>query len=250
MTKLDPKHYLKYSQIQMGVAADLIAQIDWQGNERLLDVGSGDGKITAYLRELVAEVVGVDLCENMVDFASELFPHIRFERQSADEMSFDKPFDVITCLSALHWVRQPVKAFERMAEALKPGGMAYILTYPAESIYWRPMQKTAQDPLFAPYLASLVSPHAAQHYCEAAQQAGLEVISSKLQGHFATHDSLENAKSYIQAWLPNLIDLPKELRTPFIDLASSYQATQAVDQGDGKIHLPYTTLVLILQKPS
>lgn len=233
----------------MGVAAELIAQIDWQGTERLLDVGSGDGKITAFLRELVADVEGVDLCENMVHFASQLFPHIRFTRQSAEEMTFDKPFDVITCLSALHWVRQRVRAFEKMACALKPGGRAYILTYPAESMYWRPMYKTAQDPLFAPYVASLASTSPAQHYCEAAQQAGLEVISSMLQDHFATHDTLENLKSYIQAWLPNLIDLPEELKSRFIDLATSHLAAQAVDQGDHKIHLPYTTLVMTLQKP-
>lgn len=249
MTRLDPKHYLKYSQIQMGVAANLIAQIDWQGNERLLDVGSGDGKITAFLRELVAEVVGIDLCQNMVNFASELFPHICFERQSAEEMTFERPFDVITCLSALHWVRQPLKAFEKMASALKPGGRAYVLTYPSESIFWNPMYKTTKDPLFAPYMASVVSAYPAKYYCEVAQQAGLEVISSTLQGHFATHDTLENIRSYIQAWLPNFIDLPEELRSPFLDGAIQNQAVQAVDQGDGKIHLPYTTLVLIVQKP-
>lgn len=250
MARLDPKHYLKYSQIQMGVAAELIAQMDLQGKERLLDVGSGDGKITAFLRELVADVEGVDLCENMVHFASQLFPHIRFTRQNAEEMIFDKPFDVITCLSALHWVRRPVKAFKKMANALKPGGRAYILTYPVESMYWGPMYKAAQDPLFAPYLPSLATAYPAAHYCEAAQQAGLEVISSALQDHFATHDTLENIKSYIHAWLPNLIDLPDdELKSRFIDLAISYHRAQAVDLGDHKIHLPYKTLVLILKKP-
>lgn len=249
MAKLDPRHYLKYSKIQMGVAAELISQIHWKGNARLLDVGSGDGKITALLNELAGEAVGVDQCEDMVEFAAELFPHICFERHDAEEMTFNKPFDLLTCLSALHWVRQPGKALEKMAIALKPGGKAYILTYPTESVYWRPMQKAAQDPLFAPYQASLPVVHSARSYVEMAEQAGFTVLSSTVQEHFATHDNLENAKAYIMGWLANFITLPDAtLSSRFIDLAASYQAAQAVDKGDGKLHLPYATLVMVLQK--
>ncbi|MFC2049445.1 class I SAM-dependent methyltransferase [Chlamydiota bacterium] len=200
--ELDPRHYLRYSKIQMGSAAEVIAEIAWTGNERLLDVGSGDGKITALLNELAGEAVGVDLSANMVAFASEHFPNIHFEQQNAEEMLFERPFDLLTSFSALHWVRRPERALEKMARALKPGGKAYILTYPEESPGWGQLLKTAQDPLFAPYTASIAPIHSAKRYNEMAQQAGFEVLSSSLETRFAEHDSLENIKAMESSTCP------------------------------------------------
>ncbi len=246
---LDPRHYLKYSKVQMSVAAEVIEQIHLRGDEKILDVGCGDGKITALLHEMAQEAVGIDLCTNMIAFASELFPHLTFEQHNAEEMAFENRFDVITCLSALHWMRNPVKALVQMKKALKRGGRAYILTYPKESIYWQPSLRTLADPRFSPYQASAAPIHSAAHYLEMAKMAGFEIPFHELKEHFASHQDIEEAKAYIRGWLPSFIPLPDQLMDPFIQTTVQYQLSQAVDQGDGQLHLPYTKLVMVLQRP-
>lgn len=220
MANLDPNHYIKYSKIQLGLAAELIEKISFKGDERLLDIGSGDGKITAFLQELVpnGEVVGVDSSEEMIAFARDLFPHIKFEKQDAEEMVFIHPFDLITSFNALHWVSQPKKAAKQMFNALKPGGRAYILTFPYESPYWRPLEKTLQNPLFSAYASQAISFLTTEEYRTVFKEAGFILESLELEDRIVSHSSPEELKKYIQGWLPSYLSLPEDLSGIFLDL--------------------------------
>lgn len=68
--------YASNSAVQQTWARELIIQLNLQGNERILDVGCGDGKITAELARSVphGSIVGVDASSQMIEFADETFP--------------------------------------------------------------------------------------------------------------------------------------------------------------------------------
>jgi trans-aconitate 2-methyltransferase len=86
MTEWDASEYAKVSALQQKMAAEALSLIHLEGTERVLDVGCGNGKITAEIAARVPEgsVLGVDVSEEMITFASSHFgptirPNLRFE---------------------------------------------------------------------------------------------------------------------------------------------------------------------------
>jgi trans-aconitate methyltransferase len=59
----DSEDYLKHSSAQYKWAKELLGKLDLQGTESILDIGCGDGKITAMIASLVpsGDVVGIDI---------------------------------------------------------------------------------------------------------------------------------------------------------------------------------------------
>src|SRR5512137_448065 len=72
MHKWDPADYQKSSSAQYNWAMALIADLLLEGDERILDIGCGDGRITAHLASLVpgGSVLGIDLSPDMIRFAA------------------------------------------------------------------------------------------------------------------------------------------------------------------------------------
>ncbi|MBN1511760.1 MAG: class I SAM-dependent methyltransferase [Phycisphaerae bacterium] len=102
---------------------------------RVLDVGSGSGDTLLELAEHLpdAELVGVDLCQTLLDIsrrkASErgLDGRVRFEEASATALPYDDvSFDVVFSQDTLHMVDDPVRMLNECARVLKPGGVARI----------------------------------------------------------------------------------------------------------------------------
>jgi trans-aconitate methyltransferase len=68
--------YAANSAVQQTWARELIAQLQLRGDEHVLDVGCGDGKVSAEIAQTVprGSVVGVDASPQMIEFARKTFP--------------------------------------------------------------------------------------------------------------------------------------------------------------------------------
>src|SRR5262249_828930 len=75
MTEWNASEYNSRSALQKWLAGKSLAGLDVRGSERVLDVGCGDGKITAEIAERLpsGSVVGVDPSTGMITFAREHF---------------------------------------------------------------------------------------------------------------------------------------------------------------------------------
>ncbi|HVO39602.1 MAG TPA: methyltransferase domain-containing protein [Spirochaetia bacterium] len=125
----DAEEYARNSSAQLAWARELIGKLSLRGHERILDIGCGDGKITAELARLAprGEAVGVDNSEEMIRRASAAFPaasipNLSFKRMDAGALSFEAPFDVAFSNAALHWLRDHASMLRGVAAILKPGG--------------------------------------------------------------------------------------------------------------------------------
>jgi trans-aconitate methyltransferase len=67
--KWDAQEYEKYSQGQQKWARELIEKISLKGTENVLDLGCGDGKVTAEISKIVSKgsIIGVDNSAVMID---------------------------------------------------------------------------------------------------------------------------------------------------------------------------------------
>lgn len=97
--------------------------IDWlaaRPGERILDLGCGDGVLTADLADLGAIVTGVDSSEDFIAAAKARGLDARLK--DGQSLSFSSEFDAVFSNAALHWMTDAPAVVRGVARALKPGG--------------------------------------------------------------------------------------------------------------------------------
>ena len=109
--------YQNNSGFQWNCAINSIQKAQWKGNESILDIGCGDGKITAFLSKEITQssVIGLDVSEKMIDLASSLFlpgeyKNLCFIKGDALSLPFENKFDMVVSFYTLHWVEKSKKA--------------------------------------------------------------------------------------------------------------------------------------------
>lgn len=94
--------------------------LDPQPGETILDVGCGDGTLTAEIAERGASVVGIDNSLSMVAAAKARRLDARL--MDAAELKFSEAFDAAFSNATLHWVLAKQRAARAIWFALRPGG--------------------------------------------------------------------------------------------------------------------------------
>ena len=182
--------YARHSSLQAAMADEVLSKLPLQGDEQLLDVGCGDGKLSARIAAQLPRgaVLGVDASADMVAFARQQFdaaawPNLRFEVVDARRLNFDARFDRVVSFNALHWVPQQAEALRGIRAALKPQGRAHLrlVTRAALTSLEEVAEAVRKEPTWAPHFAGFSDPYLrldAQQYGELAASLGLRTISS------------------------------------------------------------------------
>ena len=78
--KWNAADYAANSIVQQSWARELIAKLNLRGDERILDIGCGDGKVTAEMAKAVPRgfVAGTDASAEMIEFAQKSFPKKKY----------------------------------------------------------------------------------------------------------------------------------------------------------------------------
>ena len=115
-----PARYAANARFVSDYGADLIELLAPRPGERILDLGCGDGALTAELIERGADVVGIDASAAMVDAARKR--GIDAHPGRAESLPFESEFDAVFSNAALHWVPDADAVLAGMHRALRPGG--------------------------------------------------------------------------------------------------------------------------------
>lgn len=125
----NPEEYARSSSAQTGWAMELIERLAPRQGESVLDIGCGEGRVSAELarRTPGGRVVGVDSSPEMIEKARASFPpdihrNISFEIMDARSLAFQDSFDAAFSNAALHWVKDHPTVLRGTARALKRGG--------------------------------------------------------------------------------------------------------------------------------
>jgi 2-polyprenyl-6-hydroxyphenyl methylase/3-demethylubiquinone-9 3-methyltransferase len=112
-------------------------------NKRIVDVGCGGGILTEGLANQGADVLGIDLSEELIDIADlhslESGIGAQYRKISAEELAEQEPesFDHVTCMEMLEHVPKPGSIIEACANLVKPGGMVFFSTLNRKpKAYW------------------------------------------------------------------------------------------------------------------
>lgn len=187
MTEWHANDYSRQSSLQQAMAEEQLSLLTLEGAERVLDVGCGDGKITAEIAARVprGSVLGVDPSRDMVDFATSHFAslahsNLRFEVADARSLPFRKEFDLVVSFNALHWVPEQAQALASIHAALRPGGRALLRFVPqgARKSLEDVIEDVRQRSRWADYFTDFHTPYVhptAEAYQLLAERCGFQV---------------------------------------------------------------------------
>ncbi len=128
-TEFDGKRYRETSTHQKEWGARLIEELNLRGNERILDIGCGDGALTTNLADGVSHgsVLGIDASAGMIDTArSQKRPNLCFQLLDVLDADFRGEFDVIFSNATLHWVRDHEMLLPILYRALNENGILRV----------------------------------------------------------------------------------------------------------------------------
>ena len=135
--------YHTHSQIQYRLARDLLQRYfssigSFSGNEKILDLGCGDGKVTKEIADQVTSgsVLGIDYSPSMIDFARSTYPakiysNLEFEQRDAVSFVDDQKFDIVFSFCCLHWIENQGLVLRNIYQSLKPGGI-FLQLFPTQ----------------------------------------------------------------------------------------------------------------------
>lgn len=124
----DGAQYGVVSELQRVMAAESLSLLTLDGGERVLDIGCGDGYVTAQIADRLPRgmIVGIDPSPRMIEAAQRRATSAKFQLGEVTTLTYDAEFDVVTSFNALHWVRDQHRAYRCIASALRPGGRALV----------------------------------------------------------------------------------------------------------------------------
>ena len=113
--------YAAHARFVADLASPVVELLAPRPGERILDLGCGDGVLTAKLAELGCSVVGVDGAPDMVRSAVARGVDARI--MDGQALAFGPEFDAVFSNAALHWMKaDPDAVIAGVARALRPGG--------------------------------------------------------------------------------------------------------------------------------
>jgi SAM-dependent methyltransferase len=113
----------------MGRYADPLAKVfagfcGVQAGDKVLDVGSGPGALTARLLSLGAEVTAIDPSPPFVEGLRARFPNVGVRLGTAEELPYETDaFDAALAQLVVHFMTDAVGGIGQMARVTRPGGL-------------------------------------------------------------------------------------------------------------------------------
>ncbi len=223
-----------------------------QGGESVLDIGCGDGKITAEIAKRVphGRVHGIDRSEEMIALATRLIqlPNVTFQVLDAQALAFDNEFDAVFSNSTLHWVPDHAVVLRGIASALKPGGRIVLSMggRGTAAVVFKALEKMSEEPQWSRFLAGVSSPHhfqRPQEYGPWLSESGLMADRVELVAKPMRHPGPAALEGWLRTtWMAYSGRVPEGQRVEFLRQLADRVRGECTIAEDGTILMPMVNL--------
>ena len=246
----NPADYAANSAAQQSWARELIVSLKLRGDEQVLDVGCGDGKVTAEIACLLknGRITGIDSSPQMIEFARKTFPRARhpnldFQVMDARRITLERRFDIVFSSSVLHWVDDHPAFLRGAAARLRPGGRLFVSCGGkgnAQDVFialrpeirlkrWRGFFRGMPTPYF------FYSP---ADYKKWLPKFGFSARHIGLAPKDAAYDGPEKFTAWFRTtWLPYTQRVPEDVREEFTAAVTARYIAKHPPDAAGKVHV-------------
>lgn len=146
-TEWQGEAYAAINGLQRELARRSLASIAWRGDERVLDVGCGDGAVSAQIADAVprGSVLGIDASPSQIAFAARhnARTNITYAVGDATALGLAAAFDAVVSFNTLHWVHDLETAFRELRRACVLGAQLAVRMVGQSD--WRSFEQTLMD---------------------------------------------------------------------------------------------------------
>ena len=115
-----PESYDNVGSFVPELASDLLGILNAKSDEKILDLGCGNGIFTKKILQTTQNVIGIDSSNCMVQAARE--NGIDAYQIDGEEIPFRNMFDAVFSNAVLHWIRNQDAVLNGVHKCLKPKG--------------------------------------------------------------------------------------------------------------------------------
>jgi trans-aconitate 2-methyltransferase len=229
MVKWDPIEYARSSSAQLAWAREIIGRLNLSGDENILDIGCGDGKVTAeFLRHVPqGSVTGIDSSREMISYAlktfpKDMYPGLSFLEMDARRIDTVNHFHLVFSNATLHWIDDHRSVLSGVRRVLLPGGrlviscggrgnagdFAVVVQTLVDKDRWRPYFHDFGFPYFF---------YGPDEYANWVKEAGLRPLRVELIPKDMVHKGEDELAGWVRTtWMPYTHQIPGEHREEFI----------------------------------
>ncbi len=234
--------YANQSSAQQVWAEELLAKLNLSGSEQVLDLGCGDGKVSAAIAACLTHgnVTGIDASFEMISLAKKAYVNSRnlnFKHDDATDFSYNEKFDVVFSNAVLHWVQDHVAVLKNCYQSLSHGGKVLLQMGGqgnAEEFIGVVTEVTAREK-WKEYYQRFTFPYhfyATEDYENWLNNTGFKAIRIELINKDMQHVGKKGLAGWFRTtWMPYTNQLPEHKREEFItDVIDSYIKIYPVDK--------------------
>ncbi|WP_366918591.1 methyltransferase domain-containing protein [Acaryochloris sp. IP29b_bin.148] len=242
--------YAENSTAQQTWARELMAKLKLQGHEHILDLGCGEGKVTAELASQVpnGSVTGIDQSAAMISLAQTRFPsdpftNLYFQQMDARQLTFHNQFDRVFSNATLHWVDDHQAVLQGLQKGLKPQGRLLLQMGGKGNVVGmiEAVQTVIQHSQWSPYFQGFAFPYyfySPDDYQQWLPAAGLKPLRLELIPKDMVHANPTGLAGWIRTtWLPYVQRVPEESAETFVSAIVDQYLQQYPVTEDGKTHV-------------
>ena len=257
----NPKAYAENSSAQANWGAEMHGKLSLHGDESIIDIGCGDGRLTARLAQRLphGHIVGLDASPAMVEHARTAWggvPGLEFRQADARSFTVDEPVDILVSNAVLHWIPDLAPVFRASKSALKPGGRLLFQmggtgnVVQVENAARRVLSRDPWNKWFdgLPPVWHMHSPEEASRDVEA---AGLSPVRAELLERDMSHEGPDAMLGWMRTtWFSVVSKAPEELRERLLhEILAEFLAENPPDN-EGGTHVRMVRLEVEALAPS
>lgn len=234
-------HNVSNPHVTWGAA--VLARLDLRGDESVMDVGCGTGRLTAELLERLphGQVIALDRSRNMLEKAEEVLEprfgdrvtYVEADLNAVEPGDVASDLDLVFSTATFHWLPDHARLFRWIHSTLKPRGwlIAQCGGGPNVARLRARMATLDERPEFAPYLKGWAGPWTFENDAVTATQlaeAGFDEIETGLIYAPAVMDNAAAYREFIGTvvFSQHLARLPDEAgRAAYLDALTEQAAT-------------------------
>ncbi|MBN1690269.1 MAG: methyltransferase domain-containing protein [Dehalococcoidia bacterium] len=233
MHKWDAHDYQKSSEAQLKLGRELISKLALNGSESVLDIGCGDGKVTAEIAARLphGSVTGIDSSQEMIGLACRTFPrhefpNLRFIHKDACQLDFHHEYEIAFSNAVLHWVRDHRSVLKGIYMGLKTQGRLLLQMGGRGNVadMTRVVLDITTRPDWSPYFKGFTPPYSffgTEEYNQWLPEAGFRPLRIELIARDMAQHGKEGLTGWFRTtWHPFIHRVPRAMQQDFIDVVA------------------------------